>query len=201
MTRPQWGQQLLTEEEYLAFDAASDRPNEFWFGRVFRREGESCAHLSIAAQLTTLLCSQKGKTSFHAGGSLLRVRMDEPRCYAYPDILIWDQKAIWLDDTLSLPFVLAEIVSPLTRERDRIIKLEHYRRLPSLSDYLIVSQARIYIEHYSRSDQNDVWINRSYNRRDQIIELRAVGIQLPVADIYFDVDVPEQSTFWDEEDG
>ncbi|RYX83710.1 Uma2 family endonuclease [bacterium] len=214
MTGPNWEQKLLTEEEYLAFEEASAERHEFWFGRVVpvhgvtgegarAMAGASEKHVSIASESITALNNRLRGSGCRAGGSDIRVQMEDSN-YAYPDVVVWCRDAQWSGakrTTLHTPLVLIEVLSAATAHTDFSTKLQAYKRLDSLADYLIISQARVYVEHFSRSDQKDVWINRSYNRREQIIELKALGIQLPVADIYFDIDVPEQLTLWDEDDG
>ncbi|BCM92171.1 hypothetical protein IAD21_04050 [Abditibacteriota bacterium] len=186
MTGPKREQQLLTEEEYLALDAASDRPNEFWFGRVYRREGESHDHVLLAAQLLTAFQRRLRKSSWHVVVSLLRVRMDEPRCYAYPDLVVWGDDSLWSDeqnDTLLSPLVLAEIVSPLTKERDQTFKLDFYRRIGSLTDYLLVSPDSVKIEHYARG-HNTAWCCRTVLKGDDTVFLAGLRLGIPLREIY-----------------
>lgn len=105
--------------------------------------------------------------------------MDEPRCYAYPDIVIWNDKAQWSDenrDTLLSPVVIAEIVSPLTQERDCVLKLDAYRRIPSLTDYLIVWPGDVKIEHYARQSHGD-WSRCLFGRPDNCLLLAGLGIE------------------------
>ncbi len=191
----------MTEDEFLAHDAASDRPNEFWFGRAFYRDGESSNHCHLAARLMTAFCTSRGEVPFHVGGSLLRLRLDEPRSYAYPDVVVWSDNAKWSDDnhdTLLTPLLLVEIVSPQTRTRDFEWKLEAYKCLPCLFDYLIVSQTRVGIEHFRRS--GSTWEAISYNRRAQIIRFGFENLEIPVGEIYRRVDVPEQLLLWEEDE-
>ena len=51
------------------------------------------------------------------------------------------------------PRVVFEVLSPSTEGFDRGIKFERYRRLESLSDYVLVSADRMRVEHhYLRDD-------------------------------------------------
>ena len=59
-------------------------------------------------------------------------------------------------DTLLNPVVLFEVLSPSTEDYDRGGKFKHYRTLPSLQEYVLISQDRPLIEHYVR--QQDQWI-------------------------------------------
>jgi Uma2 family endonuclease len=48
------------------------------------------------------------------------------------------------------PSVVVEVLSDSTEQYDRGLNWDGYRRLPSLSDYLLVSQRESSIEHYRR---------------------------------------------------
>lgn len=214
MARPSEGGRIYTEAEYLALEEASDDKHEFWYGRIVPIRAESSGgaramagasekHVRITSEAVTSLNIRLRGTGCHAGGSDVRIQLDGAN-YAYPDVAVWCRDAHWSGakkTTLHTPLVLMEVLSASTAHTDFGAKLQNYKRIPSLCDYLIVSQARVFIEHFSRSDQPDVWINRSYNRREQTIQLRAHNLEIPVSDIYLEVDVPEQLTLWDEDDG
>ena len=50
------------------------------------------------------------------------------------------------------PTVVFEVLSSSTEARDRGEKAQDYRRLRTLTDYLLVSQKEMLIEHYIRQD-------------------------------------------------
>ncbi len=53
-------------------------------------------------------------------------------------------------DVLANPRVVVEVLSRSTAAYDRGDKWESYQRLPSLTDYLLVSQGARQIEHFQR---------------------------------------------------
>ena len=55
----------------------------------------------------------------------------------------------------------AEVLSPTTEDLDRERKCWHYRTLSSISNYLLVAQTRIQVEHYTRQS-TDVWVLREF---------------------------------------
>ncbi len=63
-------------------------------------------------------------------------------------------------------------MSPLSVERDRIDKLDSYRGIPSVDEYLIVDSRRIWACVYRRYDA--MWINKIYGL-DDTIELVSIG--------------------------
>ena len=123
----------------------------------------------------------------------LRVQI-EPQIYVYPDIVVWRDDAIWgpqEQDTLLTPLLLAEIFSPDTERRDRREKLNAYRDLPSLRDYLMIAPDAVSVEHYARDENSDGWINHHYTRRAQIVRLAAFDFEIEVARFYRRLAVPE----------
>jgi Uma2 family endonuclease len=59
-------------------------------------------------------------------------------------------------DVVENPSVVVEVLSESTEQYDRGLKWEGYRRLASLTDYVLVSQREPTIEHYRR-EQDGSW--------------------------------------------
>ncbi len=124
----------MIEAEYLQAEAKLERPHEFWWGEMIRRDGKERNHLTLAGNTLRLLNAPSRNARCEVGGSLLRVQI-EPQIYVYPDIVVWRDDARWgpqEQDTLLTPLLVAEIFSPDTEARDRREKLNAYRDLPSL---------------------------------------------------------------------
>jgi hypothetical protein len=88
-------------------------------------------------------------------GMNLRLRVTPIEFYTYPDVMVVEGKpevADDHDDTLLNPRLILEVLSDATREYDRGTKWEHYRSLPSLTEYLTVAQDTPHIEHWVRRD-------------------------------------------------
>jgi Uma2 family endonuclease len=90
-------------------------------------------------------------------------------------------------DTLLNPVLIGEVLSPSTRDYERGMKAEHYRRLPSLNEYLIVAQQRPYVEQWTRQPENR-WLVTEFFNSTEIIQLESFGCTLPLAEIYHQID-------------
>lgn len=66
------------------------------------------------------------------------------------------------------PTLLVEVTSPNTEKRDRGVKLEDYRLLPSLRDYLIVSHVRREVEVWSRAAADAEWTRRVFTSGETV---------------------------------
>nr|HMN31620.1 Uma2 family endonuclease [Caldilineaceae bacterium] len=60
-------------------------------------------------------------------------------------------------DTLLTPTVLIEVLSKSTMAFDRGEKFEHYRAIASLTDYIMVAQDKLLVEHFVRQ-ADDFWL-------------------------------------------
>jgi Uma2 family endonuclease len=75
------------------------------------------------------------------------------------------------------PTVLIEVLSPSTEKNDRRRKAEHYRRLESLQEYLLIAQDKPQVERYRRQGEHD-WLLTEFNGLDQSVELTSIDFQL-----------------------
>src|SRR5207237_10414080 len=85
-------------------------------------------------------------------------------------------------DTLLNPQVIVEVLSPTTESYDRVLKFAHYRRLPSLTDYVLIAQDHPQVEHYVR--QGESWTLTDLTTLDATLHLASIGCQLALRDIY-----------------
>ena len=82
------------------------------------------------------------------------------------------------------PTVIVEVTSRSTEKRDRGIKLDDYRLLTSLREYVIVSHVRHELEVWSRIDAEAEW-TRELHTSGHTATL-SLGVTLAVDDLYRD---------------
>jgi Uma2 family endonuclease len=105
--------------------------------------------------------------------------------YAYPDLTVVCGESRFEDaeqDTLLNPTVIFEVLSPSTEARDRGEKWGRYRQMPSLQQYVLVSQSQPLVEVFTRS--GDVWTFHDARGLDKAVDLSSIGVALPLAEIY-----------------
>ena len=89
----------------------------------------------------------------------VRVRVLATGLGTYPDAtVVCGRLEVDPEDknTVTNPIVIVEVLSDSTETYDRDDKRAHYRQLPTLRDYLLVSQHERRIEHYHRNDDGTV---------------------------------------------
>ena len=101
-----------------------------------------------------------------------------------PDVLIiplLDESAGHLRRDRSDVIVAFEVLSPSTASRDLRWKRTAYTGLPSLTHYVVIAQDRAEVVVFAREDG---FAERRLRSLSQSVELPALGISLPLADIY-----------------
>ena len=84
-------------------------------------------------------------------------------------------------DVLANPCIVVEVLSRSTEAYDRCEKWEAYQRLPSLTDYLLVSQGSTRVEQYRR-EADGWWRYRSYGAGESVA--LANGAAVAVDEVY-----------------
>jgi len=69
---------------------------------------------------------------------------------------------------------------------DRGAKFAAYRKLPSLSEYLLIDSERLSADLFRR-DETGRWVLYPFDTAAQQVELASVGMQLPLQVLYEDV--------------
>lgn len=133
-----------TYDEYLAFERDSEMKHEFADGEIYAMAGGSLRHSALASRISAALESARTSDCI-AFQSDMRLRVLATGRATYPDASMVCGP-IQLDPadpsgtTITNPSLLVEVLSPSTEEVDRGSKLEDYQRIPSLQEYVLVSQ-------------------------------------------------------------
>ena len=175
-----------TFAEYLALEAKSETKHEYINGEVFAMAGGTPDHAALAAAVIRLLGTALLGRPCRVYTSDLRIRVLATGLATYPDVSVVcrpfepDPEDA---NTAVNPVVIVEVLSDSTEAYDRGEKFAHYRRLPSLRDYLLVLQREARIEHYRRNE-DDSWTLREV-RATGAVRL-SIGCELSVEDVYRD---------------
>jgi Uma2 family endonuclease len=154
----------MSAAEYLAWEREQDDKHEFHDGEVFAMAGGSPRHNRLAAKILIQLSAATQDQGCYAQSSDQRIAAEPYKRYVYADVVLICgpmQTEPEAKDVLVNPAVVVEVLSPSTEAYDRGVKWEAYQRLPSLTDYLLVSQEHPRIEHYRR-DSDGSWNYRVY---------------------------------------
>jgi Uma2 family endonuclease len=87
------------------------------------------------------------------------------------------------DDVLCNPMLVVEVLSESTERFDRGDKFAGYRSIPSLVDYVLVSQGTRRVEVYTRQADAS-WNLRVSDDEHPTIVLPSVAIELSLVELY-----------------
>jgi Uma2 family endonuclease len=160
----------LSPQEYLAFERASEEKHEYADGEIFAMSGGSLAHSELAAKMIAALAFALTGRPCRVLSSDMRVRVSPGSRYVYPDVSVVCGAPLLDDeagDTLLNPILIVEVLSDSTEAYDRGDKFIRYRALPSLRDYVLVSQREPRIEVFSRLP-DESWNLRTYGPGEHV---------------------------------
>lgn len=183
----------LTPEDYLALERSADFKSEYFNGEIFAMTGASESHNLIVINTIRELSIQLKKRPCKVYANDMRVKVDPTGLYTYPDVVVTCGKAQFDDthlDTLLNPVLIVEVLSDSTEAYDRGRKFEHYRKLGSLVEYVLIAQNRPHIESYRRqADQQ--WLLRECSELDGTLRLLSIDCDLALAEVYDKVELLE----------
>ena len=180
----------ITPEEYLALERKSEYKSEYYRGEMFAMTGGSMRRAIIASNIGAELHNRLRGKSCYVMQSDMRVKISASGMYVYPDVVALcgePQLEDEVKDTLLNPQVVFEVLSDSTEKYDRGTKFEHYRRIPTLAQYVLVSQKQVLVESFTRQEDGS-WKLQEVNNLQSVLEIPSLGCQVEVQEIYYQVD-------------
>ena len=167
--------------EYLAAEQRTPAKHEYVDGVVYAMGGASDRHNIIAGNLFAALHAHlPDRCQVFMADMKLRVRLEKAEIYYYPDILVScaaDDRAQYHREK---PMLLVEVLSESTARVDRTEKLDAYRRISTLEEYVIAEQDLAHVEIYRRVNG---W-KREVVAAAHSVTLKSVDLTLPLGTLY-----------------
>lgn len=186
----------LTPQEYLALERRAEYRSEYFRGEMFAMTGGSRRHSLVGSNLLFRLREQLRSRPCEVHHADLRVKVSASGLYTYPDIVVFcgePQLEDEAQDTLLNPVAVIEVLSPSTEDYDRGVKFRHYRHIPSLMEYVLISQAECHVERFSRQP-DETWVLWETSDLQATLALPAVACELRLAEIYEKVEFDIEPT-------
>lgn len=171
---------VWTVDEFLEWERAQEDRYEYVGGVIRMMVGGTNRHSRITFRLAVSLHSrlQGRHCEVFSEGPKIKVEW----AAMYPDVLVTCGQVSDRDDTVADPVLIAEVLSPSTAGHDAVTKWEAYRTIVSLQHYVLVAQDACAIDVLTRD--GDGWRLVRYDRMEQVLPLTALGIEVPLAEIY-----------------
>lgn len=174
-----------TWADYLALEVASNVKHEYLDGQIYGMAGGTPEHAALKAAVTGLVFAQIRGGRCRAYDSDLRVRVLSTGLATYPDVtIVCGQRERDPDDenAVTNPTLIVEVLSRSTEDYDRGDKFEHYKRIASLRQYVLVSDRQRQIEIWTR-EAGDTW-TQSISHEGEQASLASIGAMLDVSEVY-----------------
>ena len=153
--------------------------------------GASREHNLIVTNVVAELRQQLKRRPCQVYPNDMRVKVDASGLYTYPDVVVACGETRFEDeqvDTLLNPTLIVEVLSASTEAYDRGEKFEHYRKLGSLAEYLLIAQDRPHLEQFVRQPDGH-WLLSEWHGRDSVARLPSNDATLALAEVYDKLDI------------
>ncbi len=185
-------QHFITEEEYLTAERQQDEKHEWHLGECFAMAGSMRWHNLLSSRiLAELVQHLDGKkcTPYMAD---LRLYIEAHRHYVYPDVMVICNEAAYLTDDMAKDAeIIVEVLSAGTESYDRGQKFLHYQFVPSLREYVLVSQDVMQVEIYRRQDGK--WEYERLMRPEDVLLFETVGCTVTLEMLYCGIPLENSS--------
>ena len=175
----------MTVDEFMPW-AADERETryELVFGEVFAMASECPVHDRIRLDVLQTLenAIRERGLSYGVFSGTMAVQVSRSTVLR-PDVSIRCGEPVDPETTMiSDPIVVAEVVSPLTKKRDRNVKMAEYFRLQSTRHYLLIDSKSRTVEHHYLQDEGA--IVTSVLRGGAVLRLEPPGIALALDAVF-----------------
>lgn len=173
--------------DYLALEATSNVRHEYLDGQIYGMARGTPEHAALAAAVIGLLFPQLRAGRCRAHDADLRVRIRATGLSTYPDVTIVcgpRERDPQDADAVTNPAVIVEILSRSTESYDRGDKFDHYKQIPSLTSYVLVSQEIRQIEVWTRPLADGGAWTRAVYREGEVASIVSIAASLDVRERY-----------------
>ncbi len=172
---------FTTFEEYLAGERDVEIRSEYIEGQIYSMAGASELHNTVATTFCSAIENSLSDECRVWQSDMKVIGENQGKFFSYyPDIMASCEENT--DDPYYRrnPSLIIEVLSPSTERADLKEKFDNYTRIPSLIEYVVVSQDTPYLRVFRRSTN---WQVEHYYA-DDTVRLESAGLEIQVKKIY-----------------
>ena len=190
-------QTRISMEDYLEMEYASMERHEYMEGKIRTMAYASENHREICSNINYLLQAFYRERGEHVYTNQTLIFFHDCERGYYPDATIFPPEIEYRDyrgkmKTALNPLVIVEVLSESTAHIDRGEKWLCYQTIPSLVEYVLVSQEVMVVETYTRKNSKSEWRYKSFEGENAEVPIGACS--LPLKEIYRKVVFAERKT-------
>lgn len=185
---------FLTPEQYLTRERIAYHKSEYRDGEIIAMAGASFEHnLIVGNVVTELNLALRDQSDCYVSPSDLRVLIPATNHITYPDVVvIRGEQPQFMDggfDMIRNPTVVVEVLPPSTEDYDRGDKFDNYQTIPSLREYVLVSQNEPKVQVFT-GDGIGGWQEKTVTGLENGVSLGTLSVTLALSDLYRRVSFP-----------
>jgi Uma2 family endonuclease len=176
-----------TLDDYLAVEEMSGVRHEFLDGEIFAMARGTPEHAALSAAVVTLLGGKLRGGPCRPYSSDLRIRVGATGLATYPDAAVICGEVVrdaHSPTHVTNPAVIVEVLSPGTEDYDRGEKREHYMRIDTLREYVLVSQDRRRVEVFARVAGGEGGWQARTSAAGERVEIPSLGLTFVADELY-----------------
>lgn len=179
--------------QYLELEEDAQVKHEYERGEILAMTGGSINHGILCGNAYSELRTELKKNGINcnAFGSEIRIHIEVADSIVYPDaMVICGAIETSSADTEAVinPILVVEVLSKSTESYDRGDKFYKYRQLDSFKEYILIAQQKPIVETFYKRESN-VWEIARFTGLDATVEIKSVGLKIPMAELYVNVGV------------
>jgi len=174
----------LDKSAFLQWVQKQERRHELKDGEVIMHPGVSRSHYKLVGRFVVAFSNRVDPDAWNVGPTDFAVEIGPD--IRYPDVVV---ERVHPDGTAlstDTPTVLVEVLSPSSVATDMVEKLAEYTSLPSLEACIVASQDEPICWVWQRGGKGRAFPKKPAEiaGRDDAIEITALGISLPMSEIF-----------------
>jgi Uma2 family endonuclease len=176
--------------EYLELEKTSGVKHEYLDGEIYALSGASKRHNLISNNLYHHLRPHLRWGLCQLVTFEVKVYIEALNTFYSPDLVAANDSEDSDEYFVKRPVLVVEVESPTTSTIDRREKLMAHRRLPSLREYVILSQDRISADIFRRDEEGSRLSEQIGT--GETLRIESVGITVPLNSLYEGIELTTQ---------
>jgi Uma2 family endonuclease len=181
----------LTLAEYLDLERSSPRKHEYYQGEIYAMAGGTPEHGLVQGNVVRALGNHLAASPCVVLTRDVNVYIEASELGTYPDAFVVCgavERHATLENSVVNPKLVVEVLSPSTEAYDRGAKFDHYKRLGSFLEYVLIATDRFHVDRFVRQTDGS-WRATSYSGREATLPLESIGCEVPLREIYEKVEL------------
>ena len=121
-----------------------------------------------------------------------RLYIEQCNACVFPELMVLRQPIELKknQDAVMNPCLIVKVLSPLSKDYDSSLSFRLYRTIKTFTEYLLIRQDRICVEHWLKTATNQ-WLLSEYCDPQVMLSLSSINLEFKIADLYQGVEFAE----------